>query len=185
MGALLRSQSARASNDTAFGPVSRRAVYQWRQWQVTMASDQAPSNWELWLEQAHGVDRLLNGGTAGTVDQAFYDNLTRFMERHRAPAPARDVVAFRHGVASWNFAKAAAAAERLIPLARDHRWLPGDELRDGLVIARLHLRDVRGARQALDSLARFSRRPPSDLRSQLLTAYVTTAERLQSVAVKR
>src|SRR3712207_7460303 len=51
-------------------------------------------------------------------------------------------------------------------------------------IARLHLRDVRGARQALDSLLPLSRRPSTDLRSQLLSAYVQTAERLQSVALE-
>jgi hypothetical protein len=61
-------------------------------------------------------------------------------------------------------------------------WLPGDELRDGLVLARLQLRDSRGARQALDSLFRLSTRPVTDVRSQLLMAYVQTAERLQSVA---
>jgi hypothetical protein len=73
-----------------------------------------------------------------------------------------------------------------LPLATSQRaWIPTDELRDGLVLARLHLRDPRGARQALDSLFRFSRRPATDLRSQLLAAYVQAAERMQSVAIKR
>ena len=79
------------------------------------------------------------------------------MDRHRAPAPARDVVAFRHGIASWNFAEADAAGERLMPVVlKEHRWISADELRDGLVFARLHLRDAAGARQALDTLAKFS-----------------------------
>jgi hypothetical protein len=95
-------------------------------------------------------------------------------------------VKFRRGIASWNFAEAAAAGGRLMPLASGPRpWISGDELRDGLVIARLHVRDVRGARQALDSLAPSSRRPFTDLRSRLLTAYVTAAERVQSVALQR
>jgi spermidine synthase len=183
-GAVLRSRSGIQPNDTAITHSSTQALYQWRQWQIMAASDQPPSDWELWLQQAYVVDRMRNGGTAGMVDEEFSRHLTRFMERHNAPAPARDVVAFRKGVASWNFAEAAAAAERLIPQARKGRWIPADELRDGLVMARLHLRDVRGARQALDSLFPLSRRPVTDLRSQLLVAYVQTAERLQAVAVR-
>jgi hypothetical protein len=105
------------------------------------------------------------------------------MERHNAPAPARDVVTFRRGLGSWNFTEAAAAGERLIPVVQQGRWMAADELRDGLVIARLHLRDARGARQALDSLFSLSRRPVTDLRSQLLLAYVQTAEKLQVIAV--
>jgi hypothetical protein len=126
---------------------------------------------------------MRNGGTAGTADPEFHGDLVRFMERHKAPQPVRDVVTFRTGVASWNFADAAAAGARLIPYAQNGRWIPADELRDGLVIARLHLRDVRGARDAHDSLFPLSRRPVTDLRSQLLAAYVQSAERLQSVAM--
>jgi hypothetical protein len=107
------------------------------------------------------------------------------MDQHHAPAGVRDVVQFRRGLASWNFAAAAAAGQRLMELATVHRdWISGDELRDGLVMARLHLRDAQGARQALDSLFFLSRRPATDVRSQLLTAYVQSAERLQSVVVR-
>ena len=186
LGALLRSPGATAPHDTAFGPLSREAVYQWRLWQTTAAANQPPSNWELWLEQANGIERLRNGGTAGIADEEFYTGLTRFMARHGAPEAARDVVMFRYGVASWNFAQAAAAAERLLPIAmNEHRWIPADELRDGLVIAKLHLRDVAGARQALDTLARFSTRHPGDLRSQLLAAYVMKAEALRDNVATR
>ena len=103
------------------------------------------------------------------------------MTRHRAPAPVRDVVKFRRALASWDFAEASAAGERLM----GPRWIGADELRDGLVILRLHLRDVTGARQALDSLFRFSRRPVTDVRSQLLSAYVESAERQNAVALNR
>jgi hypothetical protein len=44
---------------------------------------------------------------------------------------------------------------------------------------------VTGARQVLDSLFPFSRRPATDLRSQLLVSYVQTAERTRSVALER
>ena len=67
-------------------------------WQATLSADQAPSDWELWMEQANQVDQLRNGGTAGMADEAFYAALARFMDRHKAPAagagrgrvPARD-----------------------------------------------------------------------------------------------
>jgi hypothetical protein len=157
--------------------LAHRAIFQSNLWQAMLIADQAPSDWDLWLEQANAVDRLRSGGAAGTADEPFYAGLTKFMARHQAPEPVRDVVAFRHGIASWNFAEANAAADRLMPVAmKDHRWIAADELRDGLVIARLHLHDASGARQALDGLEKFSNRPAGDLRSMLLGAYVRMAE---------
>ena len=183
-GALLRSRNGAQPGDTGMARPSTQALSQWRQWQVMARADHAPTNWELWLQQAQNVDRLRNGGTAGIADQELYGELSRFMDRHNAPGPVRDVVAFRRAVATWSFGEAAALADRLIPLARANRWITGDELRDGLVVARLHLRDIKGARQALNGLAGLSRRPASDLRSQLLAAYVHAAERQASVALR-
>jgi spermidine synthase len=181
-GALLRSGS-RIATPVDAQQATLRDLMDWRAWESMATVSEPPVNWAIWLQQASRADYLRNAGTAGFVDQRFYEGLDRFMDRHRAPAAARDVVTFRRGVASWNFTEAAAAGGRLMALIGvDRSWIPGDELRDGLVLARLHLRDPRGARQALDSLSRFSSRSPTDLRSQLLTAYVQTAERLQSVA---
>jgi spermidine synthase len=183
-GALLRSGSRIALPDNA-EPATQRDLLEWRAWDGMATISEPPVNWPIWLQQAARADYLRNAGTAGFVDQRFYEGLDRFMDRHRAPAAAREVVRFRRGLASWNFAEAAAAGERLMALADTNRsWIAGDELRDGLVLARLHLRDSRGARHALDSLFRFSRRPATDVRSQLLTAYVETAERLRSVAAR-
>jgi hypothetical protein len=185
MGALLRSGATIDVADDA--PLAtKQDVFEWRAWQNMRMSTEPPVNWEIWLQQANRADYLRNAGTAGFVDQQFYSGLDRFMDQHRAPPAVRDVVRFRRSLASWDFAEAAAAGDRLVPLAvADRAWIPPDELRDGLVIAKLHLRDVPGARRALDSLFRLSGRPATDLRSQLLTSYVQTAERLQSVALKR
>jgi spermidine synthase len=180
MGALIRSAEAVALPDNS-SPATQQDIFEWRAWESMGVSAAAPLNWEIWLRQSSRADQLRNGGTAGTVDQRFYAGLDRFMTRHRAPSPVHDVVTFRRAMASWDFAAASAAGERLMGL----RWIGADELRDGLVISRLHLRDVAGARQALDSLFRFSRRPVSDLRSQLLSAYVESAERQHAVALKR
>jgi spermidine synthase len=184
IGALLRSGSRIDLPEG--GPLAtQQDVFEWRAWQSMGASGEPPVNWETWLDQADRADYLRNAGTAGFVDQAFYAGLDRFMDRHRAPETARDVVRFRRSLAAWNFAEAAAAGQRLLPQATSARpWIPVDELRDGLVIAKLHLRDARGARQVFDALARYSTRPTTDVRSQLLWSYVQTAERLQSVAVK-
>jgi len=186
LGALLRSPTILQPNDTAMGPLSRDAVYRWRLWQATLASNQPPGNWELWLEQASTIDRLRNGGTAGVADEEFYADLKRYMDRFKAPQVARDVVTFRHAVASWRFAEAAEAGERLLPVVTSQRrWIGADELRDGLVLAKLHLRDGAGAQRRFYQLAPLSTRSPADLRSQLLEAYVTTAAQSQPNVAQR
>jgi predicted membrane-bound spermidine synthase len=184
-GALMRATARTDSLNHQLVPMAQQALFQWQSWQSLAASSQPPSDWEMWLDQAKRVDYLRNSGIAGSVDEQFYGAMYRTLDRHKAPPQVRSVVQFRHAIAGWNFAQAAAAGERLIPWAAGrHALIQGDELRDGLVMARLHLRDVAGARQALDSLARLSRRPATDLRSQLLAAYVHTAERQQSVAAR-
>jgi spermidine synthase len=186
VGALLRLPGSVQAADTAFGPVSRDALFRWRQWQSGIAAGTAPGNWELWLDQAGAMNRLKNGGTSGLADEEFYAGLKRVMDRHRAPPAARDVVAFRQAIASWKFVEASAVGERLVPLTVERRpWMPADELRDGLVMARLHIKDVRGARRAFDALTPFSTRPASDLRSQLLASYLRMAEWMRASVVRR
>jgi spermidine synthase len=175
VGALLRDHAADTPADTIGSSVAGQAIYQWRAWRDAL--ERAPSNWELWVAQAGQIDRLRNNGTAGVVDASLYDELRRTLVRFGAPPAAQDVIAFRHGLASWNFAEAASAADRLKEVAmREHRWISMDELRDGAVIAKLHLRDAEGARRDLLALAPFSTRKRGDLRSQLLSAYVRAME---------
>jgi hypothetical protein len=186
LGALLRSSTLPSPADTALGPMTRDAIYRWRQWQATIASNQPPGNWELWLDQANAIDRLKNGGTAGVADEEFYTNLTRYMDRFKAPQVVRDVVQFRHGMASWRFGEVSEAGERLLPVVTSQRrWIGGDEFRDGLVLAKLQLRDAAGAQRRFYQLAPLSTRAPADLRSQLLEAYVTTAAQSQPNVAQR
>ena len=186
LGALLRLPVSAAAVDTAFGPLSRDAVFRWRQWQSGLAANRAPGNWELWLDQAHAMERMKNGGTSGTADEGFYAGLRGVMNRHGAPQAARDVVAFRQAMASWKFTEASQLGERLIPVTlAGRRWIPADELRDGLVMARLHIKDVAGGRKAFDALTPLSTRPASDLRSQLLLSYLGMAERIRASVVRR
>ena len=185
VGALLR-QPAPVRTDTAFGPMSRDAMFRWRQWQSSIAGNRAPASWELWLDQAAAMERLVSGGTAGIADEGFYTGLRRVMDNNGAPAPVRDVVAFRHAIATWQFTKASEVGERLMPLmARGERWMPADELRDGLLMARLHIKDVKGARRVFDTLTPLSARPSSELRSQLLSSYLRGAEWMRATMARR
>jgi predicted membrane-bound spermidine synthase len=175
--AFLRSSVTLDADDPVYGPQARDAAYQWQLWQTAIRTNQVPRSWELWLEQANIINKLRTGGVAGAADEEFYGSLYRFMDRHGAPGAARDVVAFRNGMSSWNFAKAIAAADRLMPLAMKQRpWIGADELRDGVVMANLSLGNTSAARRDLDSLAKFSTRTAGDLRTLLLQAYVETAE---------
>jgi spermidine synthase len=186
LGALLRSRKFLAPSDSAFGPISRDAMYRWNQWQAAVGSDQPPGNWEVWLEQANAIDQLRNGGTAGVADESFYAGLFRVMDRYKAPQVVRDVVMFRHAIATWQFGDAVDAGERLLPVVTSQRrWIGGDDLRDGLVLAKLHLRDAAGAQRRFYQLAPLSTRKPTDLRSQLLEAYVTTAAQSQPNVAQR
>jgi hypothetical protein len=173
MGALLRQPAANRLADSALSSAFRRPASQWQLWQASLAADQAPVSWDLWTDLAGEIYRFRNEGNAGMADQALYTATMNFLDRHRAPVPARDVMIFRHAIGAWDFATAAAAADRLAPIVlKERRWITGDELRDGAVIAKLHLGDLAGARKLYDALAPISRRAPGDLRSQLLRAYV-------------
>jgi predicted membrane-bound spermidine synthase len=180
-GALLRTAAAEGRTDTIASPADAQAVFLWQQWRL--GRDRAPSDWEMWTDQVSQIAANRDRGSAGMADDAFYADVQRTMDRFGAPAAARDVVRFRRDMAAWRFSDAAAAADRLLPVAmQEHRWITADELRDGAVFAKLNSGDVRGARQVLDTLARFSVRRPNDLRSRLLAAYVTSAELQRAMA---
>jgi predicted membrane-bound spermidine synthase len=186
IGALLRTPAIATAADTLRSPVAGHALYQWQLWRAAQTAERSPGDWGQWLEQAGQVDRLRNSGTAGVADEGLYAAFATTVDRWGAPQPVRDVLAFRQGLAAWNFAEAAAAADRLLPVAmRERRWIGADELRDGVVMARLHLGDVAGARRDLDALAPFSTRKADDLRSQLLEAYVRSVEPRRTPIARR
>ncbi len=174
LGAALRDPTSYVSMDTI--PDDERlsnALYRYRVWQAELATAQPPGDWRVWIQRMADVDRDLNGGTEGYADEAFYQAVSKFLDRTKAPAEVRSVVTFRHGISAWDFAEAVKAAEPLVAAALDKKaWMPSDELRDGLVVARLRLGDAEGARRTFEALAPLSRRRAGDFRTALLASYI-------------
>jgi predicted membrane-bound spermidine synthase len=174
LGATLRDPAAYLPTDTILDDDRKsNALYRERAWAAELTAAEPPGNWRVWIQRMADIERDRYGGTSGYADPAFYAPIYRFLDRHRAPPEVRAVVEFRQAVLGWDFARAARVAEPLVAAALDRRsWMPPDELRDGVVIARLATGDVTGARQAFEALAPLSRRPPGDFRTALLAAYV-------------
>ena len=178
------SVSAQVRADRAGTPVDRShaaeadgAIFTWRTFRASLESG-PPNSWRAWLALFEETERILNGGAQGVADEELYGSVNRYLERHDAPPPVRNVVAFYHGLAAWDFSQAAAAADRLVPEFRRGRfWIAPDELRDGAVVARLKLGDVAGARRLFRALAPVSLRPRRHLHSMLLEAHLRRAER--------
>jgi hypothetical protein len=179
LGASLRDSASFITTDTI--PDDDRkitALARERAWLATLGSPNPPGNWRVWVQWMSDIERDRYGGTSGYADPRFYADINRYLDKHRAPKEIRDVVEFRQGISGWDFAKAVRAGEPLIAAALDRRsWLPPDELRDGLVVARLMTGDNDGARRAFESLAPLSRRGDGDFRSALLASYVEAMER--------
>jgi hypothetical protein len=119
----------------------------------------------------------VHGGTAGAVDESFYQQLRAYASRANAPPPARAAIAFLHGLASWDFNEASHAGQTLIDArARDTvDWLPISLVRNGIVVARIQLGDFDGARAAFKSYSQNLDTDPFTAR--VLAAYLLDQER--------
>jgi hypothetical protein len=169
--------SGRVRDPSAFGSDLDvvRYTYARRALDRIVATAEPPSEWHLWVKNIVDIERAMHGGTAGVADSAFYAQVRAYLARAHPAAPVEAVAAvdFLHGVASWDFAEAARAADSLVAAAaRRDLWLDPDLLRDGAVMAKLAVGDREGARRAYHVLAPFTARPATDVRTQLLAAYV-------------
>ena len=179
LGAALRAPAAAGRRDS-LGEDERVGVARYRQhsWRAELGAPEGPADWRVWLQRMADVERDRFGGTSGYVDEAFYAEINRYLDRWKAPEAVRAAVEFRRGTLGWDFARAARAAEPLLASALQRRhWLPPDELRDGAVTAHLALGDPNGAARIFESLAPSSRRPDGDFRTALLAAYIQAAEK--------
>jgi spermidine synthase len=158
-------------------PLVPRTRYLVSRWRALLSSERPPPEWRLWLEDMRVAEANYHGGLRGHADADFFREIQEFLERVDAPEVARDVVAFRQGLATWDFDAAAQAGDRLYSAVFDGEgFLPVDEYLDGIVIAKLHRGDATAARRIFDSLVTACRRPRSDLRLLLLDAYISQAE---------
>ena len=144
---------------------------------LLVTTNSVPLDWHVWAGAVRESEEMRAGGTAGVADSAFYAMLGKYLDAQHAPPEARATVGFMHGLAAWDFSEVSRAADVLLPLAtKGDLWLPADELREGVVVARLKLGDIRGARAAFDALAPNSARDANDVRPQLLNAWVRMGE---------
>jgi hypothetical protein len=158
-------------------PLVLRTRYLVSRWRAILSSEQAPMEWRLWLEDMRIAEANYHGGLSGHADADYFREIQEFLERVDAPQVARDVVAFRQGLATWDFEEAAQAGDRLYSSVFDGEgFLPVDEYLDGIVIAKLRGGDAGAARRIFDSLLPAGRRPRGDLRLLLLDAYIAEAE---------
>jgi spermidine synthase len=150
-----------------------------------MSSGKAPASWPVWVRSVAWIEEGVHGGMAGTVDAGFYASLYAFLDRAHAPAPARAAVDFLHGLATWDYAQAARAADPLLAEAgRGELWLDADQLRDGAVIAKLAVGDRAGARAAFRGLISRSARSITDLRTRLLYSYIADSADVRNLAAR-
>lgn len=135
-----------------------------------------PADWGRWLADFETTEHALHGGIHGFADETFYGRVERFLDRTEAPEWARAAVAFRHGLARWDFSAVSVAGDALFPTVQQgKRYVPADEFLDGMVVAKLRMGDVPAAQRVFDAVSPLSRREPWDMRLRLLDAYITVA----------
>jgi hypothetical protein len=151
----------------------RDATYRRAAFETILAGGRPPADWHRWVAHAADVEEELHGGTAGVADRAFYARVFAYLDAARAPREVRASIAFLHGLAAYDFAEAADAAEVLVAaLARDDRWLRPSLLHDGAVVAAVRLGDPARATRLFTATAPHARRSTDDLRSELLSAWI-------------
>jgi hypothetical protein len=181
MAALARGAMLRASVDSSVVEPTLRGRYneaaqRGRRFRAMLADSEPPADWTLWLADAQAAYIDVHGGTAGVVDERFFADVRRYLDRHRAPGYVRDVVAFLHGLAGWDFQEAAAATDRLAPAVLGGAQFIGTGLFcDGAVVAKLKTHNPDDARRILVGMERRTGRRPDSFRTRLLAAYVMAA----------
>jgi hypothetical protein len=120
------------------------------------------------------------------ADTAFYVSVRKYLAQTNAPELARASVDFMHGVAVWDYAEAARAADPLVAAAgAGQLWLDPDVLRDGAVMAKLATGHRGEARSIFRMLIGRSARDVTDMRTRLLYSYIADTTDAQIVAARR
>ncbi|MFQ5703998.1 MAG: fused MFS/spermidine synthase [Gemmatimonadales bacterium] len=172
-GALVRNRVELAIMDSALSPREREAVYMNDRWIDEMQIGTAPSDWRIWLDNFKRIERIRSGGTAGFIEEKFYEQVNEFLARHRAPPQARTVVSYYRSLAAWDFAAASLAADSLlVDVEKDENWITPEDLLEGGVVAKLRIGDTAGAKILLEKLRPRYQSGAAGLRLQLLDSYI-------------
>lgn len=150
-----------------------QARYMLARWNTQLERRREPDDWRTWLAEFDQIERLVHGAARGVADSGFYGRVGVFLGRVGAPQTVWDAVAFRRGLAGWDFPLAREAGARLV--AEEIVPVPARELMEGVVTASL----LTGNGDAADSLFRLLlprvQFATGDLRMLLLAAYVNAA----------
>jgi len=175
----LHSGDSRAGPDVAVIAARKQML------DAEMAAGREPADWLVWVRSVAAIEEGIHGGMSGTADEPFYASLYAYLDRVHPPAPARAAIDFLHGLATWDYAQAARAADPLLAeVGRGQLWLEPDQLRDGAVIAKLAVGDRAGARAAFRGLISRSARTITDLRTRLLYSYIADTVDTRLLAAK-
>ena len=142
-----------------------------------LASGEPPIDWRAWVESVRDAEETIAGGSAGVDDAPFYGEVERYLARQpSAPREARAAIDFVHGLAGWNYWRAASAADVLLAAAsHGDYWLSPDLLGEGAVVAYLKTNNVPAARATYALVAGSTSRDAHDLRRELLGAWIIAA----------
>jgi predicted membrane-bound spermidine synthase len=174
LGARLRSGTIPPATERSLLAIeTREALRKVRLFTRELEGGEEPTDWSGWLQQFAFVEELLHGGLAGVADTMLFTRAEAFARRHGAPVEVLSAVRLHRAAALWDWPSARTAGQQLAArrLAGD-RLVADDFLRDVLAVALLKTGARDSAAVAFEQLAPFSTRAPSDLRSQLLSAYV-------------
>ena len=179
LAARLRSGERLASDDTvAANREFQRARLRDEELRQGIAAAHAPADWFTWFTQVVAAEEDRHGGTMGEIDSAWYSMVERFMVAQRAPKDGIAALRFLRAAVSYDWTTTARETEVLIVSRNEGRqWLPVGLFFDAAVVSRLRSGDVAGARVVFARLSSAADRSSDDLRTRLLDAYVTAAER--------
>jgi hypothetical protein len=173
------------TGDSRAGPDVELVAARKQMLDAEMSLGKAPASWPVWVRSVAWIEESVHGGMAGTADEAFYASLYSYLDRAHAPPHAHAAIDFLHGLAAWDYAQAARAADPLLADAeKGEFWLEPDELRDGAVIAKLEVGDRAGARVAFRGLISRSARSITDLRTRLLYSYIADTTKTRTLATQ-
>ncbi|MFI5311238.1 MAG: spermidine synthase [Gemmatimonadales bacterium] len=177
MGARLRGGERPDPGDVGGDRDFREAASRAQTLRDVMASGHPPADWLTFFKLAAEVENDRHAGTMGWADEAWYAEVSRFVDQQRAPFACRAALRFLHGIAAYNWPLAAAQVDSLLRAREDGTaWLNNDLFRDGAVVALLRTGDVTKARSVFDNMADYAVRKPGDLRVRMLDAHLAQAE---------